>query len=261
MDTLHRLIPVLIQGLTEFLPVSGTAQLRLAGAAATPDAAARAAVPLGSLVAVMLYLRHDLAAMAGGWLQARKSRIPNDDSRLVLAVSLGCLPWILASLLAGQVAARLDTMRFVAAAALTFAVAIGWADARGPQLRCEYRIRWEDVALIACAQVLALLPGVPRAGIAMAAGRSTGLDRKAAARFAFLLSIPALMLETGRALLAPGGPVRTSTFWSASTDAAVAAVGGLLAIAVLMKSLNAFGVRPFVVYQIAVGVALLLGVQ
>ncbi len=256
MDMLHTLILALVRGLTEFLPVSGAAHLQLVTAltsAAEPGPAFEFGVHLGLLGGVTLYLRHDLAAMTGGWVQARKNRIPNDDSRLVHAVALGVLPWAIARLLAGDAAgAGLNSPMIVAATALAFALALGWADARGRQLRCEYRIRRVDVLAIGCAQVLALVPGVPRAGVTMAAGRMTGLDRKAAARFSFLLSIPALALEAGRDLPIPGDTALASYGLSPLAGAGVAAVSAYLAIHVFLKLLDAFGMRPFSVYQLVI---------
>lgn len=253
MDALHTLLSAGAQVLSGVLPLSGAAQQALLAAVFRGDSGGpspHVAVQVGLLVALLLYFRPALAGMAGGWTQALKRRIPNDESRLTWAVLAGSVPWTVARLLAGGRDGPVEDVA-VAAAALAFALLLWRADARARQLRCEYRIRAVDVVAVGTAQVLALVPGVPHVGMAMVAGLITGLDRKAAARFALLLAIPALVLEI--ALDAAGGGVR----WSASAlAAAVAAVGAGVCIHAFLAALDRIGLWPFAVYQCGVCAAL-----
>lgn len=201
MENWHAAVLALIQGLTEFLPISSAAHLilfpRLFG---WPDQglAFDVAVHVGSLAAVGLYFRADLGRMARDWGRSLAGGPLTADARLAWAVCWGTVPAGLAGLiLKDWVAHALRGPRVIAAATIGFGLLLWWADARARRTRDEHALTWRDVLVIGCAQALALVPGTSRSGITMTAALMRGLTRAAAARFSFLLSIPIIVLAGG----------------------------------------------------------------
>ena len=261
MDNIQAVILALVQGLTEFLPISSSAHLILVPMLVDwPDQglAFDVAVHFGTLSAVVLYFRHQLSAMARAWVGSLGSRYPDQEARLAWAVLLGTVPLGLSGLLLHDVVETyLRSPLVIAAATILFGLLLWYADARGPQTRCEYRLSAGRVAVIAFAQVLALIPGTSRSGITITAGLLVGLDRKAAARFSFLLSIPAILMAAGyegSKLLGGEHPVE----WTPMLlGVAVSAVSAYACIHYFLKLLDRIGMLPFVWYRLLLGAVLL----
>ena len=261
MDNVQAVILALVQGLTEFLPISSSAHLILVPVLVDwPDQglAFDVAVHFGTLSAVVLYFRHQLSAMARAWVGSLGSRYPDQEARLAWAVLLGTVPLGLSGLLLHDVVETyLRSPLVIAAATILFGLLLWYADARGPQTRCEYRLSAGRVAVIAFAQVLALIPGTSRSGITITAGLLVGLDRKAAARFSFLLSIPAILMAAGyegSKLLGGEHPVQ----WAPMLlGVAVSAVSAYACIHYFLKLLDRIGMLPFVWYRLLLGAVLL----
>jgi len=261
VDPLHAALLALVQGLTEFLPISSSAHLILFPALfgwADQGLAFDVAVHVGSLAAVLLYFRRDLGGMARDWARALAGGPATPDARLAWAVLWGTVPAGLAGLAFKDVVeGRLRGPLVIAAATIGFGLLLGWADARGGRRRDEHGLTWRDVLIIGCAQALALVPGTSRSGITMTAGRMLGLTRAAAARFSFLLAIPVIALAGGLKGLdllqgddrLPLGVLATGTL--------LAFVAAFACIHYFLKLIERVGMLPFVAYRLLLGGVLL----
>jgi undecaprenyl-diphosphatase len=260
MDIIHAIALALVQGLTEFLPISSSAHLILVPVlTGWPDQglAFDVSVHFGTLAAVVLYFREELLAMAASWSRSLVTRNPDDEAMLAWAVLLGTIPLGLAGLLLHDyVETVLRSPLVIATTTIVFGLLLGYADKVGVQTRCEYRLGAGRVAVIALAQVLALVPGTSRSGITITAGLWVGLDRKAAARFSFLLSVPAIgmagLYEITRLVEATDPVLWTDIL----VGMAVSGVSAYLCIHYFLKLLDRVGMLPFVVYRLVLGVVL-----
>ncbi len=260
MDWLQASLLAVVQGLTEFLPISSSAHLILAPYVfGWPDQglAFDVAVHVGSLAAVLVYFRGQLAGLAAAWYRHVSAGDASSHSRLAWAVLLATVPVALAgALLQGWIETRLRTPLVIATTTLVFALLLGWADRRAARDRTEYAVTWKDVVVVGCAQALALVPGTSRAGVTITAALWMGLTRQAAARFSFLLSIPAIALAGGRKtydLIVAPDPAP----WMLVLAGAV--LSGFTALACIhwfLKFIERIGMQPFVVYRVVLGIAL-----
>ena len=262
MDYLHAIYLALLQGLTEFLPISSSAHLillpRLAGWA-DQGLAFDVAVHVGTLTAVVTYFRHDIYRLLIAWLRSFSSRPLSADARLAWFVLLGTIPVAVAGMLQHNVVETyLRSPLVIALTTIGFGVLLGWADIRGRHARNEETLTLGDVVWIGLAQALALIPGTSRSGITMTAALALGLTRSAAARFSFLLSIPVILMAGGYEslkLFQQTGPVA----WEALLfGTAVAAVSAYLCIMFFLRLIERIGMLPFVIYRLVLGVVLLL---
>ena len=247
----------LIQGLTEFLPISSSGHLVLVPAFLTelgwaidePELAVNASLHLGTLLAVLLYYRRDLAMLL------RPHRHPQAP-RILWLLILGTVPALVGLPLESALDDFEESPQRVAGALLvtTAVLVVGWR-LRGGDRTLE-KGTWRDAVVVGIAQAMALVPGVSRSGMTIAAGLSRRLGRLEAARYSFLLSIPTI---------AGGGLISLVSLDAGTTDMAalfvgmaVAFVSGYLAIAVLLRALVRVGLGPFAVYTAAVAVTGLL---
>lgn len=252
----------LMQGLTEFLPISSSAHLillpRLVGWQ-DQGLAFDVAVHVGTLSAVLWYFRREVVTLARDWGNSIACRHHYGESRLAWAVLWGTVPVGLAGLLFGDlVEAHLRSPLVIAATTIAFGLLLWWADVAGRRRRDEHRLTWRDVLAVGCAQALALIPGTSRSGVTMTAGLAMGLSRTAAARFSFLLSIPVIVLAGGLEAY-KGLTVQVSVDWPAvAVGILVSGVSAYLCIHWFLKLLDRVGMLPFVVYRLALGAVLLL---
>jgi undecaprenyl-diphosphatase len=260
MDIFHAIVLALVQGLTEFLPISSSAHLILVPVlTGWPDQglAFDVAVHFGTLLAVVLYFREELGAMARSWASSLRTRNPDDEAALAWGVLLGTIPLGLAGLLFHDlVETALRSPLVIATTTVVFGVLLGYADKVGVRTRCEYRLGAGRIAIIALAQTLALIPGTSRSGITITAGLLVGMERQAAARFSFLLSVPAIAMasvyELGN-LVEAAEPV----LWTdIILGAGLSAVSAYLCIHYFLKLLDRIGMMPFVVYRLVLGAVL-----
>ncbi len=260
MDMFHAVVLALVQGLTEFLPISSSAHLILVPVlTGWPDQglAFDVAVHFGTLAAVVIYFREELSAMTRSWTRSLITRNPDDEAMLAWAVLLGTIPLGLAGLLLhNYVETVLRSPLVIATTTVVFGLLLGYADKAGAQTRCEYRLGAGRVAIIALSQVLALVPGTSRSGITITAGLMVGMERKAAARFSFLLSVPAIAmagLYEITNLLEASEPV----LWTdLLVGVLVSAVSAYVCIHYFLKLLDRVGMLPFVIYRVLLGVVL-----
>ena len=259
MTTLQLVVLALIQGVSEFLPVSSSAHLVLVGQFVSDwgdqGLAFDAAVHAGTLLAVTIYFRDDLFGLLRAGLGARPDPAMR---RLLLALIVATLP----ALLVGALAADLIELwtrspLLIAATTILFGLALGAADRFGARSRALEGLGLRGAVWIGLAQVLALVPGTSRSGITITAGLALGLTREAAARFSFLLSIPIIAAAGGWGFvqgLRDGGQFELGQFAAA---AAISGVVAWLTIAAFMAWLQRFGMLPFVLYRLLLGAFLL----
>lgn len=258
---LQILVLALVQGITEFLPVSSSGHLVLVPLLADwPDQGLvlDIAVHVGTLFAVVLYFWRDIGAMAGGLYRSLKGR-RDPGAILFWKVFVGTLPVIAAgfalkTLLGGD---AFRSMTVIGWTMLGWGIVLWLADRLCMTVKRIEHMPWFDVVLIGVSQVLALIPGTSRSGITMTAARALGYEREEAARFSMLLSIPTILgagVLAGLDIWKAGDVVLTH---DALIAAGLAFVSALVAIALLMAWLKRASFTPFVVYRILLGVALL----
>ncbi|GIX30502.1 MAG: undecaprenyl-diphosphatase [Porticoccaceae bacterium] len=253
------LLLALIQGLTEFLPVSSSAHLILPAALfGLPDQglAFDVAAHLGSLAAVLVHFRSELAAMAGALVGRAGAGEAFQQRRLFACLVLATVPAGLAALALGElVEARLRSVAVIAATTLFFGILLGAADRLGGRRRRLDTLGLRDALLIGAAQALALVPGTSRSGITITAALFLGFEREAAARFSFLLAIPVIALsglyEVRELLASPAPP-----WGQLALAAGASALAAWLAIGCFLKWVERVGMMPFVWYRILLGVLL-----
>jgi undecaprenyl-diphosphatase len=265
MNSLQAVVLGLVQGITEFLPISSTAHLRIVPALAgwgDPGAAFTAVLQLGTLAAVIVFFLGDLVHMARASLAAMRDparrRDPNDhEARQLLYLVVGTIPiGIVGILLKHVVEGSFRSLWVIAIALIVVALALAYVERAAAHRRDFASIGMRDAIIIGCAQVLALVPGVSRSGITLLAAMALGLRRDASARFSFLLSIPAVaaagIFELPKVLKARdigGTPLVIGLV--------VAAVSGYASIAWLLRFLRTRSTMPFVVYRIALGLLII----
>lgn len=266
MDWIQVILLAVLQGLTEFLPVSSAAHLLLVPLLTgwqDQGLAFDVAVHLGSLLAVVTYFRREIGAMFMDWSRSLVTRRYNENARLAWAVILGTVPVGLAGLAGREWLA--ETFREPAVGGVVmgitligFGLLLGWADWRHRGERSEYGINWKDVLVIGCAQALALIPGTSRSGITITAGLFLGLSREGAARFSFLLSMPVIVLAGGLQLLELLGSGQAVDWSALAIGTALAGLSAYACIHYFLVFIRRIGMQPFVAYRIVLGLILLL---
>lgn len=262
MDTVQIVTLAIIQGLTEFLPISSSAHLILVPVVfgwRDQGLAFDVATHVGTLAAVVYYFRRDLLNMARDWCLSLARRQNVGESRLAWAIVLGTIPVGVAGLLLNHtVETSLRSTLIIAATTIGFGLLMWGADLMGKQERDEHTLSWRDVLLIGCAQALALIPGTSRSGITMTAGLLLGLTRSASARFSFLLSIPVIVLAGG---LETAKLIRLTTevdWWSLFLGTVLSAISAYLCIKLFLSLFGRIGMLPFTVYRLLMGIILLM---
>jgi undecaprenyl-diphosphatase len=263
----HALVLGVVQGLTEFLPISSTAHLKVVPVLlgwGDPGVAVTAVIQLGSIAAVLAYFREDLAEVLRGITRAfRYGQWSDPQARLGVAIALGTLPILVAGLLLKKFvpdydASPLRSMTSIGVVSIVMALLLAFAEVLGGRRRTLAQVLPRDGVLVGLAQALALVPGVSRSGSTLTASLFDGWQRAAAARFSFLLGIPAITLaglvELKGALEAPanGGPLPMLV------GIFSAAVVSWLAIAWLLRYLQNHGTWVFVAYRLLFGLVILL---
>ncbi|MYL23639.1 undecaprenyl-diphosphate phosphatase [Vreelandella massiliensis] len=261
MDWLQVVVLAVVQGLTEFLPISSSAHLILVPVLTEwqdQGLAFDVALHIGSLTAVVVYFRHELWGMLTSSLSALRGRGVDREAMLALWVVLATLPvcavgFVLHDVIEGYMRSTL----IIALSLIGFGVLLGYADWKQRGTRSEYHLRLRDVVVIGLAQALALIPGTSRSGITITAALMVGMSREGAARFSFLLSIPVIVLAGGLETLGliqqPQG-----IDWSVLIfGALLSGVSAYLCIHFFLRLIKRLGMQPFVLYRVIFGVWLL----
>jgi len=269
MSSLEALLLGIVQGLTEFLPISSSGHLIIVPWLQdytflleneqfnkTFDVALHA----GTLIAAIAYFRHEVVRLIRGFVEAVRARaVETVDQRLAVAIAIGTIPAVIAGGLGSSfIDEKLGEPWMIALQLIFFGFLLGWAD-RMPQRKRLEQTSLRDGFYIGLAQVLALAPGTSRSGITITAGRWLGLDRDGAARFSFLLLIPVVAGATVyKGLVAAKEGLPDGVAGPMVVGTIVAAVSGYLAIAFLLRLVRTTSYRPFVLYRYVAGVAILL---
>jgi undecaprenyl-diphosphatase len=252
----------LVQGLTEFLPVSSSAHLVLLPMLADwPDQglAFDVAVHVGTLGAVVVYLRRDLVGIVVGWFGQWGAGGKTEASRLGWLLIVATVPAVLVGFFVDEtVELLLRNPLVIAAATIGFAVLLWWADRYRSEARTLSQLGLKDAVLIGVFQALALIPGTSRSGITITAGLMLGLSREAAARFSFLMAVPIIAAAgcfKAVSLIRSEDAIPWTIF---ALGVAVAFLSAWAVIALFLRFINRVGMMPFVLYRIALGGVLLI---
>jgi undecaprenyl-diphosphatase len=258
VSTVEAIILGIVQGLTEFLPISSTAHLRVLPAlfgGEDPGAGFTAVIQLGTMAAVLVYFRRDIFRIVASW--AREIRVPfrkkSHEARLGWFIILGTIPIsVFGLLLKDQIESSARSLLLIGCALIAFSFVMLAADRLGRMRRKLTEMTVIDGLVVGVAQALALIPGVSRSGATISAGLLRGFDRAAAARYSFLLSIPAVVLSGLFELPEIGGDSGASI--GATVIAGfVAFASGYAAIAWLLRFLTRHNLNVFIVYRLLLG--------
>ncbi|MFB2556124.1 undecaprenyl-diphosphate phosphatase [Herbiconiux liangxiaofengii] len=265
MDFLNAVILGFVQGLTEFLPISSSAHLRILGeflpGAKDPGAAFTAITQLGTETAVLVFFWRDIVRIVSRWAKSLAGRVPRNDpdARMGWLIIIGSIPIVVIGLFfQDAIETTLRSLWIVATTLIVFGILLGIADYVGAKRRRLKDLTVPHGIIFGFAQALALIPGVSRSGGTITAGLFMGYERRAAARYSFLLAIPAVfgsgLFQVYKSIGEPSvyGPVETLI------ATVIAFVVGLVVIAFFMSYISRRSFLPFVIYRIALGGVLIV---
>lgn len=254
MDLMHTLVLAIVQGLTEFLPISSSAHLVLAPVLfgwEDQGLPFDVAVHLGTLGAVVFYFRHELWPMTRDVLGTLRGGQRTRDSDLAWWVLVATIPAVVfGGLFGGYIASALRSPLVIAVTTAGFGMLLWVADIRGGRHRDEWQIGWRDAVIVGLAQAIALIPGTSRSGITITAALFLGLERQAAARFSFLLSIPVILAATCYELLKLYRDPVPADWGVLAIGALAAGVVAYLTIRGFIALLGRMGMAPFALYRL-----------
>jgi undecaprenyl-diphosphatase len=257
-----------IEGITEFLPISSTGHLTIAEkflgySIDNPDITAfTAIIQSGAVLATLLYFRRDLWRLGSAWMRGLSDARERGtvDYRLAWAVLIGSIPiGIVGLLFQDQIETVLRSLWFVGSSLIIWGMVLWVADRSAKQMRHEGDVTWRDTLVIGLVQCLALIPGISRSGATISAGLFRGLDRVTVTRLSFFLSIPALMAAAVLQTVTKFDDITHGVGWAATlTGTVVSFVVAYMAVAWLLKFIAGHTYTPFIVYRIVLGSLVLM---
>lgn len=254
-----------IQGLTEFLPISSSAHLRIAGeflpSGIDPGAAFTAIIQIGTELAVLVYFWSDIMRIANAWLR-QNLRIGGAydpiDARMGWMIIVGSVPIVLLGLLfKDAIEHSLRNLYITAIMLIVFGIILGYADKIGKKKYPIQKLIWRDAVLFGFAQAMALIPGVSRSGGTITAGLLLGYTREAAARYSFLLAVPAVFGSGFYQLFKSIGQENPVGWGPTALATAISFFVGYAVIVFFLKLVSTKSYMPFVWYRLVLGVVLL----
>ena len=259
----------IIQGLTEFLPVSSSAHIRIFGeflpSAADPGATFTAIMQIGTEIAVLIYFRADIARLISAslrWLMRRGELVGSErsDARLSALILLGSLPIFFLGYFGQEyIRQNFRSLYLIAATLIIFGLLLGVMDHYGKKMKDLDALGARDGIAYGIAQSLALIPGVSRSGATIAMGRALGYKREAALRYSFLLAIPAVLGSGAFELFnSLSKPLNSFSLGETFVATLTAFTVGYLVISWLMKYVQTKSFMPFVIYRLSLGTLLLI---
>lgn len=261
MTTLQIIILAIVQGITEFLPISSSGHLVLVPYLfdwADQGLAFDVAVHFGSLIAVFVYFRHDIASLLSGAGQVLLGRIKTPESRMAVAIALGTVPAALAGLMfASWIEQNLRDPAVIVYTLAGYGILMAVADRYGRRERSVAGVGYRDAFIIGCAQALALVPGTSRSGITITAARFLGFERQDAARFSFLLSAPVIFLAAGYQFVELVASSTTVAWEQLAVGILVACVVAYVSIDFFMRVVTRIGLLPFAIYRLVLAAVIL----
>lgn len=263
MSLFHLFILAVIQGLTEFLPVSSSGHLILLPSltgAADQGLAIDVAVHVGTLFAVVMYFWTDVRTALIGCTRLVRGRVDTDGARLALYLAVATIPVVIAGLIF-KITGLNDLLRSASVIGwtmLVFGIVLYWADRTGAHTKTDRDWSMKDAIIMGLAQVLALIPGTSRSGITITAARKLGYAREDGAKLAMLMSIPTI-IASGVLLSAD---VVDQANWGLARDAGVAAafafIAAMVSLVLMMRLLRSISFTPYVIYRVILGIGLIL---
>jgi len=261
LTTLQVIILAIVQGLTEFLPISSSGHLVLVPYLfewTDQGLAFDVAVHFGSLAAVCIFFRGDIASLLSGGMQVVTGNVKTPESRMALAIALGTVPAALAGLFfASWIEQNLRDPAVIVYTLAGYGILMALADRFGRRERNMASVGLKDALIIGCAQALALVPGTSRSGVTITAARFLGFERTDAARFSFLLSAPVILLAAAYKfleLLSSGEPV---AWGQLGLGALVSCVVAYISIEFFMRVVTRIGLAPFTIYRLILAAVIL----
>ena len=262
MDLLEIIVLAVLQGLTEFLPISSSAHLILPSRMLgweDQGLAFDVAVHVGTLAAVIIYFRAEIIRLLQGWLTTGFTRQPNADGRLAWYVALATIPAGMAGLLLDDwIELNLRSTAVIAATTIGFGILLGVADRVRHGRAGLGEMTLLMAMVIGVAQMFALIPGTSRSGITITAALLIGMQRVDAAKFSFLLSIPLILAAGGLKTLELADQSTAVDWQSLILGIVISAVSAWICIYYFLAFINRIGMMPFVVYRLILGAVLLL---
>lgn len=259
MTIFEIIVLAIIQGITEFLPISSSAHLLLPAELLGWKAQGLSfdvAVHVGSLLAVILYFRKDIVDLFWGWTRSCTGTT-SQESSLAWNIIIATIPAIIVGLAAksfiDQYARSIEVM---ATTTVAFGLLLWWADHRAKQINGLQVMGWKQAFVIGVAQIAALIPGTSRSGVTMTAGLMLGFDRESAARFSFLLSIPTILGAGTLVTLDLLASDEAVVWLDLALGAVLSFVSAYLCIVLFLKWISRIGMLPFVIYRLALGAML-----
>lgn len=254
MTTLQIIVLAIVQGISEFLPVSSSGHLVLVPYLfewTDQGLAFDVAVHFGSLIAVCIFFRKDIASLLSGGVGVLGGKLESPESRMALAIVLGTVPAAVAGLMfASWIEQNLRDPAVIVYTLSGYGVLMALADRYGRRERSLAGVGYRDAFIIGCAQALSLVPGTSRSGITITAARFLGFERQDAARFSFLLSAPVILLAASYKFLQllTGGEV--VAWGQLGLGALVSAVVAYASIDFFMRVVTRIGLLPFAIYRV-----------
>lgn len=264
MGIFEAIILGIVQGLTEFLPISSSAHLRITSellGVGDAGSAFTAITQIGTEAAVIVFFWRDIVRIIGRWAKSLVGRVPrtDPDARMGWWIILGTLPIVILGLLfEDAIDTTLRSLWFVAVALILFGLLLGVADRIGAKTRTLDKLSWKHGLIYGFAQALALIPGVSRSGGTITAGLLMGYTREAAARYSFLLAIPAVLGSGGYKLIKSIDEPGTTPMLETAIATVIAFVVALVVIGVFMRYITRKSFMPFVVYRVALGIVIIV---
>ncbi|MCU0308105.1 MAG: undecaprenyl-diphosphate phosphatase [Thermoleophilia bacterium] len=262
MSWLEAIVLGVVQGLTEFLPISSSGHLRIVPALfgwEDPGAGFTAVIQIGTVAAVLIYFRRELWRITTTWLRSLRDPAlrPTLDARMGWYVIVGTIPIsILGLAFADQIETTARNLYLIGAMLIGFGLVMQVIDTTSRKVRSAEDAQMKDAIAVGFAQALALIPGVSRSGATISAGLLLGMNREAAARFSFLLSVPAIVLSGGYqfAKIVTGAEQTDAGLGALAVATVVSFVVGYAAIAFLLRYLARHSLGIFVWYRVVLGV-------
>ncbi len=266
MDLIQIIVLALVQGLSEFLPISSSAHLILVPQLLgwnDQGLAFDVATHFGTLIAVVWYFRKDIQPLFLDWMKSIQLKHNTGNSLLAWGIIIGTIPAGVIGLLINDYAEHLRNPLIIACTTILFGLLLWYADARVQkqmadkiELRTEHQLNLKIILFIGCAQALALIPGTSRSGITITAALLMGMSRHAAARFSFLLSIPLIMAASLMKTIELSQSASHIPWLDIFMGVGLSAVSAYFCIHYFIKLLDSVGMMPFIIYRLFLGIFL-----
>ena len=262
MSIIEIIVLALIQGLTEFLPISSSAHLILPSQILgwqDQGLAFDVAVHVGTLIAVVIYFRKEVVEILAAWFKSFGAQGATDDSKLGWWIILGTIPAaVLGLIFKDLIELYLRSAWVIAITTILFGLLLWYADVKGKQTKTIYQLTWKSALMIGMAQAMAMIPGTSRSGITMTAGLMLGMNKQSAARFSFLLAIPVISMMGLYYTIELALGEHIVDWTTLILGAGLSFISAYACIFLFLKIIERMGMMPFVIYRLLLGAGLII---